>query len=99
LYANKILPKQGKYYFSIKHLANNHMSIGLISSKLIHNQYSFKDKLCICLYSYYAGNFRGIYNKSIYKNVEHAININDIATISIDMTQGHIIFLINYVLI
>lgn len=70
IYMNNALPKKGILRLKMKMIGENHLSIGLLAKSALNNQYSFQNSKAICFYSYYYGNFRGIYYRGKYEALE-----------------------------
>ena len=66
IYLKDPLPNKGIFRTKLKMLAENHLSFGVLGKSALHNQYSFQNSKAICLYSYFYGNFRGIYYRTKY---------------------------------
>ena len=70
------MPSEGIIALNIRGLSENHYSIGVMSEAALKNQYSFQNNKVVCLYSYYYGNFRGIYNRSKYESLKWPVEAN-----------------------
>lgn len=92
LYFRDPLPTDSHLQLRIKMLGKNHCSFGIFCSSQKNNQYSFQNNKSVCFYTYYEGNFQGIYNRGKYLPLAWKISKGFTTTVDIKMKEHIIAF-------